>query len=215
MQKRRQMTVFRDLTSPSTTWTCAWARSSDSSPSATRQSPGRVFVDGHGHSLLVQCDVPSSDAAALSVGADGRLESRVTLTATRSSGSTGQSTTLFGVRNVPVCALPITSAPPAPRMLELAACTQVTEINPMFDTAALTRQWVDCKPLHFFAHPTNFVHSRSMHALQRIVRDKTHFMSSVEFDGMHNALARVAVNVNRTPVGRLKMQKETTMKAFL
>lgn len=142
------MTVFRDLTSPSTTWTCAWARSSDSSPSATRQSPGRVFVDGHGHSLLVQCDVPSSDAAALSVGADGRLESRVTLTATRSSGSTGQSTTLFGVRNVPVCALPITSAPPAPRMLELAACTQVTEISPMFDTAALTRQWVDCKPFN-------------------------------------------------------------------
>jgi hypothetical protein len=138
------MTVHRELTSHSTSWACAWAHSVAGASAADITLPARIVVDGHAHSLAVQCEIPPT-AAQSKRSDDGRLSATVTLTANRKLAKSAEDATVFAVAGVPVCALAVVDENKLAPPLELASCTQVTEINPMFDTAALTRHWVDCE----------------------------------------------------------------------
>jgi hypothetical protein len=126
--------VYAELTR-GTTWSCEWS----GVDAAVGAEP--TVVDGHAHSLVIQCRVPAAVLSA--VRHDGRFESTVKLVTSKLSKNGGTGTAVvFALSDVPVCGSPIAARD---QVVDLAACTMVSEIDPRFNPAVLTRQWVDCK----------------------------------------------------------------------
>eukprot|EP00037_Helgoeca_nana_P027615 m.317095 g.317095 ORF g.317095 m.317095 type:complete len:219 (-) comp27554_c0_seq6:77-733(-) len=141
-----KLQVYAELTR-GTAWSCEWS----GVDAAVGAEP--TVVDGHAHSLVIQCRVPAAVLSA--VRHDGRFESTVKLVASKPSknGGTG-SGVVFALSDVPVCGSPIAARD---QVVDLAACTMVSEIDPRFNPAVLTRQWVDWHLKNGLDHITVYV----------------------------------------------------------
>jgi len=117
--------------------------------------------DMHAHSLVVQCPMPQH--IRRDVTADGRLRALVDIEA-----SSLVNRTIFALSRVPVCNSPIVQNTKSAPMIELGACTMVSELNRIFDTAKVTRQWVDWHVLNGVEHIMVYVDSQDQTTRQSL-----------------------------------------------
>eukprot|EP00041_Stephanoeca_diplocostata_P036893 m.1366121 g.1366121 ORF g.1366121 m.1366121 type:complete len:579 (+) comp24951_c0_seq7:127-1863(+) len=150
-QKREQLSWYRKLTGGVAAWTCSWRADGKEVYQSQAQTPE---VDTHSHSLAIQCPVPTQillGARSPCGHLTASLSFRVTNAVTQEI--------MFSLSDMPVCAASVTkpNLPAATTSKEfkhddifgdqfseyLGACTMVTELDPMFDTAALTLLWTE------------------------------------------------------------------------